>query len=139
MVQHGVDEGVKNIYKTNVILHVFKVKGTPGAATKWIPKNKNRKTTPENECLVRSPGELLEAPNWTIKARKAFPCSAALVPFFVRAFSCSMALVFGFVMFPWVVQHGPVRASEISIDVVKFYIFRKQRKNDGVSEADAKD
>ena len=22
-VQHGVDEGVKNIYKTNVILHIF--------------------------------------------------------------------------------------------------------------------
>ena len=23
MVQHGVDEGVKNIYKTNAILHIF--------------------------------------------------------------------------------------------------------------------
>ena len=23
MVQHGVDEGVNNIYKTNVILHIF--------------------------------------------------------------------------------------------------------------------
>ena len=23
MVQHGVDEGVKNIYKTNMILHIF--------------------------------------------------------------------------------------------------------------------
>ena len=49
MVQHGVDEGVKNIYKTNVILHMFKVKCTPGAATKWIPKSKICKTTPENE------------------------------------------------------------------------------------------
>ena len=24
MVQHGVDEGVKNIYKINAILHIFK-------------------------------------------------------------------------------------------------------------------
>ena len=94
MAQHGVDGGAKNIYKTNAILHIFKVKRTSGASTKWIPKNKNRKTTPENECLVRSPGELLEAPNWTMKARKAFPCSAALVPFFAGAFPCSVALVF---------------------------------------------
>ena len=41
MVQHAVDEGVNNIYKTNVILQIFKVKCTPGAATKWIPKSKN--------------------------------------------------------------------------------------------------
>ena len=26
MVQHGVDEGVKNIYKTNVILHIFNLR-----------------------------------------------------------------------------------------------------------------
>ena len=49
MVQHGVDEGVKNIYKTNVILHIFKVKCAPGAAAKWIPKSKFCKKTPENE------------------------------------------------------------------------------------------
>ena len=54
MVQHGVDEGVKNIYKTNSILHIFKVECTPGAATKWIPKNNNRKKGLENSCLVRS-------------------------------------------------------------------------------------
>ena len=24
MVQHGVDEGVKNIYKINAIMHIFK-------------------------------------------------------------------------------------------------------------------
>ena len=40
MVQHGLDEGVKNIYKTSAILHIFKVKRTSGASTKWIPKNK---------------------------------------------------------------------------------------------------
>ena len=49
MVQHGVDEGVKNMYKTIVILQMFKVKCTPGAATKLIQKSKTCKTTPENE------------------------------------------------------------------------------------------
>ena len=49
MVQHGVDEGVKNIYKTNAILHIFKVKCTSGAATKWIPKSKICKKTFENK------------------------------------------------------------------------------------------
>ena len=48
MVQHGVDEGVNNICKTNVILHIFKVKCTQGAATKWIPKSKICKKTFEN-------------------------------------------------------------------------------------------
>ncbi len=68
---------------------------TPGAATKWVPtRTKFFKKALENECLVRSQGELLEAPNWTMKTRKAFPCSAALVPFFAGAFSCSVALVF---------------------------------------------
>ena len=45
MVQHGVDEGVQNIYKTNAISHIFKVKCTPGAATKWIPNSKHCKKT----------------------------------------------------------------------------------------------
>ena len=49
MVQHGVDEGVKNIYKTNAIMHIFKVKCTPEAATKWIPKSNICKKTFENE------------------------------------------------------------------------------------------
>ena len=49
MVQHGVDEGVKHIYKTNAIMRIFKVKCTPGAATKWIPKNTICKKTLENE------------------------------------------------------------------------------------------
>ncbi len=49
MVQHGVDEGVKNIYKTNAIMHIFKATCTPGAATKWIPKRKIFKKTLENE------------------------------------------------------------------------------------------
>ena len=61
MVQHGVDEGVKNIYKTNAILHILKMKGTFGEAIKTIPKNKISKKSFENECLVRSPGELFGA------------------------------------------------------------------------------
>ena len=94
MVQHGLNEGVKNIYKTNAILRIFKVKCMPGAATKWIPKNNMYKKWFENDFLVRSPGELFEAPNGTMKTRKAFPCSVALVPFFAEAFPCSVALVF---------------------------------------------
>ena len=45
MVQHGLSEGVKNIYKTNAILHILKMKASPGAATKTSPKNKNSKQT----------------------------------------------------------------------------------------------
>ena len=48
MVQHGVDEGVKNIYKTNAIIQICKVKCTPPAATKWVPKSKKCKTALEN-------------------------------------------------------------------------------------------
>ena len=58
MVQHGVDEGVKNIYKTNAILHFLKIKASPGAATKMSPKNKISKKSFENECLERSPWAL---------------------------------------------------------------------------------
>ena len=49
MVQNGDDEGVKHIYKTTVILHMFKVKCMLGAATKWIPKSKICKKTLENK------------------------------------------------------------------------------------------
>ena len=52
VVQHGLNEGVNNIYKTNAILHIFKMKGMPGAATKTTPKNKISKKSPENECFV---------------------------------------------------------------------------------------
>ena len=62
----------------------------------------------ENEGLVRSQGELLEAPNWTMKARKTLACSAAeaLVQFFAGAFPCSVALVFWFWGYRSMVQHG---------------------------------
>ena len=49
MDQHGADEGVKNIYKTNAIIHIFKVKCTPPAATMWVPMSKICKTTLENK------------------------------------------------------------------------------------------
>ena len=44
MVQHGLTEGVKNMYKTSVILPNLKMKSMPGAATQTIPKNKISKT-----------------------------------------------------------------------------------------------
>jgi hypothetical protein len=84
-------------------------------------------------------GTLLGRPIWTIPTKNTFPCSAALVLDLREAFSCSVALVFGFLMFPWVVQHGPVRASETSINLMEFYIFGTNTKNDVVPEADAKD
>ena len=78
-------------------------------------------------------------PIWTIPTKNTFPCSAALVLDLREAFSCSVALVFGFLMFPWVVQHGPVRASEVSINLMEFYIFWNKSKNDDEPEVDAKD
>ena len=61
MVQHGLNEGGQKhiyIYITNAILLFFKMKGTPGGATETILKNTICKTRFENECFVRSPGEL---------------------------------------------------------------------------------
>ena len=46
-------------------------------------------------------------PDWgPIRRRKALPCSVAFGFFCAEAFSCSVALVLGFLMFPWGVQHG---------------------------------
>ena len=56
--------------------------------------SKNVKKLFKNNGLAHLGGTFLEAPNWTLKMRKAFPCSVALVLFFVGAFSCSVALVF---------------------------------------------
>ena len=39
MVQHGVDEGVENIYKTNVILHIFNL-----SARRERPASGSRRT-----------------------------------------------------------------------------------------------
>ena len=50
---------------------------------------------------------ILGGPDWgIIRRRKAFPCSVAFVPSCAGAFPCSVGLVFGFLTFPWVVQHG---------------------------------
>jgi len=54
-VQHGLNEGVKHMYKTNAVLHIFRITGTTGAVTKSMPKNTKCKTRFEHECLVRSP------------------------------------------------------------------------------------
>ena len=48
--------------------------------------------------LGRFLGTLLGRPIWTIPTKNTFPCSAALVLDLREAFSCSVALVFGFLM-----------------------------------------
>ena len=63
VVQHGLNEGVKNIYKTNAILHILKTKGTFGEAIKTIPKNKiNKKALKMNVWCDRLGSSL--APTW---------------------------------------------------------------------------
>ena len=51
-------QGRQKRCKINAFLHIFKMKGTLGAATKWMPKSKIYKICPENECFVRLPWEL---------------------------------------------------------------------------------
>ncbi len=43
MVQHGVDEGVKNIYKTNVILHIFNLSAHRERPTSGSRRTKHAK------------------------------------------------------------------------------------------------
>ena len=76
--------------------------------------------------LGRCLGTLLGRPIWTIPPKNMFPCSAALVLYFREAFSCSVALVFGFLTFPWVLQHGPVRVSKTFIKPMPFCICLKR-------------
>ena len=49
----------------------------------------------------------LEGPIWIIQIAKSFPCSAALVFFFVGALPCSLALILQFLMFLVVPHVGP--------------------------------
>ena len=50
--------GREKRYKTIVCLLIVNMKGTLGAATKWIPKIRIRRICAENECFVRLPWEL---------------------------------------------------------------------------------
>ena len=50
--------GRQKRYKSNAFLMIFQMKGTLGAATKWIPKSNKCKISPENKCSVRLPWEL---------------------------------------------------------------------------------
>ena len=43
MVQHGVDEGVKNIYKINAILHIFNLSARRERPTSGSRRTKNAK------------------------------------------------------------------------------------------------
>ena len=67
---------------------------TPGAITRWIPKNEIIKKSLKMNVWCDRKGSSWRHPNWTMKTRKAFPCSTALVPFFAGAFPCSVALAF---------------------------------------------
>ena len=89
--------------------------------------------------LGRFWGTLLGRPIWTRRTKNTFPCSAALVLHFPEAVPCSAALPFGFLMFSWVAQHGPARASAILINPLQCCRVCKESKKDGAPEADAKD
>ena len=55
MAQHGVDEGVKNIYKTNVILHIFNLSARRERPPSGSQRAKFAKRQLKmNEFLVRS-------------------------------------------------------------------------------------
>ena len=109
----------------------------PHRVLQWGSKKRPKwlKINGLGHCL----GTLLGRPIWIIQTQIAFPCSVAFILHFREAFPCSVAFVLGFLMFPWAVQHGPVRASEVSINLMDFYIFWKKSKNDDVPEVDAKD
>ena len=133
-VQHGLSEGVRNMYKTTVFLHILKTNRKRMVRQKRRQKTKNFKFRWKNQYFEHSLWALFGAhlgcsifwraqlgcfqwasnkrqkqfkinglgflfrtllgrPIWTIPTKNTFPCSAALV--------------FGFLMFPWVVQHGP--------------------------------
>ena len=47
--------GRQKRYKINVFLLILKMKGMPGAATRWIPKGKKCKIYQENECFSQMP------------------------------------------------------------------------------------
>ena len=66
-------------------------------------------------------------PDWgPIRRRKAFPCSVAFVSFCGEAFSCSVALVFGFWRSLGWSNMASVRASETSIKPMLVCLFSKR-------------
>ena len=85
--------------------------------------------------LGRFWGTLLGRPIWTMRTKNAFPCSVVLILHFWETFPCSVALVFGFLTFPWVVQRGPVRASEICIKPMCFSIFWNRIEKGGCARS----
>ena len=50
--------GRRKHYQTNVFLMIFKMKGTPGAAIKWIPQKKKCKIYPEKKFFASALGAL---------------------------------------------------------------------------------
>ena len=96
----------------------------PTRVLQWSSKKRQKHI--KINGLGRFWGTLLGRPIWTMWTKNAFPCSVLLVSHFPEAFPCSVALVLGFLTFSWVAQHGPVRASKISINPMHFCIFWKR-------------
>ena len=69
-------------------------RSAPLGVTSASVGSRNIKKAFKNNGLAHLVGTFLEAPNWTMKIRKAFPCSVSFVPFCAGAFPCSVALVF---------------------------------------------
>jgi len=76
-----------------------------GTGARYMVSNKGSKQL-EINGLGCFGGAFFGGPIWTIQPAKTFPWSSALLIFFAGALPCSVALVFGFGMFVWKVQHG---------------------------------
>ena len=85
---------------------------------------KKRQNTKENKGLVHSGG----AHVGNQKISQKLSDGVALVSFCTGAFPCSVALVFQFLMFQWVVQHG---LSEGVRNVIKIMVFDDFGKLEG--------
>ena len=91
--------GRQRRYKINAFLFIFKMKGTLGAATKWIPKSNMCKICPENECFVRLPWELFGVHlGWSLFVCARCGCSSGALE---KAKKCLNIMV-------WEICWGPV-------------------------------
>ena len=106
LVQHGLSEGIQNIYKTNAFSTYFPQDSKQKSASGVAAKEQNLHKTFEINSLGRFGWTDFRGPTWTMKMQKSFPCSVALVSFCSGAFPCSVALVSCFWARLRVVQHG---------------------------------
>ena len=107
VVQHGLRQGFRNIYKTNAFCTVLGLEGLLISSDGFKHDDANVKNRCKNCYFCNFLGAPHGVHAWTMKMRKAFPCSVALVQFCAEALPCSMALVFGFWACHLMVEHGP--------------------------------